>query len=175
MIDEVWCDVPDYEGMYQVSNTGKVKSLSRIIKTSNGKLYHRKENILKPFYEKRGYMRVKLCKNGTEKMFCVHRLVATCFIPNVYNREQVNHIDGNKTNNNASNLEWCTNEQNMKHAWECGLREHRKRKVRCLNNNEVYSSIKEASLTLNIVESGISNVVRGVRKHYKGYKFEYVG
>lgn len=101
-MEEIWKDVVGYEGLYKVSNLGRVKSMN----------YHRsgKEKILKT--DKSRYERVPLCKNGKETTETVHKLVAMAFIPNPYNLPQVNHKDENKLNNNVENLEWCTQSYN---------------------------------------------------------------
>ena len=109
--DELWKPVPDYEG-YHVSNFGRIK---RIYK--NGKL-----KILNPTLIRKGYPRVCLCKDNQKKTFLVHRLVAKTFIPNPENKPQVNHLDGCKLNNHVSNLEWATQSENMRHAYDTGLK-----------------------------------------------------
>ena len=98
MIKEYWKDKKDYEGHYQVSNFGRVKSIK-----------FGKERILKLRTDKKtGYLHVVLCKDGKTKAFTVHRLVAEAFLPNPHNYPCVNHKDENKQNNNVSNLEWCS-------------------------------------------------------------------
>lgn len=120
IIKEEWKDIKNYEGLYQVSNLGKVKSLERT--KSNGKgLVKIKERILTQNITNWGYYRVALYKNGTRKYYKVHRLVAEAFISNPNNKEQVNHIDGNKLNNNVDNLEWNTRIENMNHTRVNGL------------------------------------------------------
>lgn len=116
---EIWKDIKDYEGVYQVSNLGRVKSLSRFHNNNSGG-YLSKERILKQNI-KRGYLTVGLCKEGKTKTYSVHRLVAIAFIVNPHNKKTVNHIDGNKTNNLVSNLEWCTYSENQQHAFNIGL------------------------------------------------------
>ena len=105
---ENWKDIENYEGLYQVSNEGRVKSLS------NDKT--RKEKILKPAADGGGYMYVNLYKNGQKKSHKVHRLVASAFIDNSDNLPEVNHIDEDKTNNNLENLEWCSHAFNINHG-----------------------------------------------------------
>ena len=109
-MQELW---EDFGERYKVSNFGNVDSLN-----SRGR---GKRKRLKLSINKYGYMQVQLSINGKPKMFLVHRLVAMCFIPNPNNYKQVNHIDGNKLNNHVSNLEWCSNQQNMDHAKRLGL------------------------------------------------------
>ena len=99
MKKEIWKDIKNYEGLYQVSNLGRVKSL-----------YYNK--ILQNAVQKDGYFQVSLSKNGIQKMYLVHRLVAEAFLPNPHNYPCVNHKDENPLNNNVENLEWCTYEYN---------------------------------------------------------------
>ena len=105
---QVWEDIPGYEGLYQVSNTGKVRSL--------GNNKSRKTKILKQNTTKNGYKRVGLWKNGKRKPYYVHRLVAQVFLPNPNNLPEVNHIDENKQNNVVWNLEWCDREYNLNYG-----------------------------------------------------------
>lgn len=105
---EVWKDIPGYEGLYQVSDHGNVRSLNWRNRGFVRNLYLKKHN--------RGYRHVELRKAGKVKAFTVHRLVATAFIPNPNNYSTVNHKDEDKTNNTVSNLEWCSMSQNMKHT-----------------------------------------------------------
>lgn len=117
---EIWKPVKDYEGLYEVSNLGKVRALDRKVITKNGVIKTRKSKEKKQS-KCIGYAYVGLTKEGISKTFRVHRLVAQAFIPNPENKEQVNHIDGNKLNNRVDNLEWCTNQENCIHAWKNGL------------------------------------------------------
>ena len=117
---EVWKPIKGYEGLYEVSNLGRVKSLPK--KRINGtNFYIQKERILKPQLKTNRYLGVGLIKNKIHKNFLIHRLVAKAFIDNPYNLPQINHIDCNKLNNNADNLEWCTQKQNLEHAFKNGL------------------------------------------------------
>ena len=119
-MQEIWKDVKGYEGLYQVSNLGNVRSLNHHV-MNNGIMQLRKGKILKPNINSWGYLGILLYKDGKSKRFQVHRLVAIAFIKNHLNKKEVNHIDGNKLNNNASNLEWCTRSENMKHSFLLGL------------------------------------------------------
>lgn len=120
---EIWKSVNGFEGLYMVSNLGRIKSLPRNGTRKNG-------SILKPAI-RGNYLFVRLTGNRLDKKCSVHRLVAEAFIPNPSNKPLVNHKDGNKLNNNANNLEWCTQSENMIHARDClywDLRSENKRK-----------------------------------------------
>lgn len=112
-MNEIFVSVKGYEGIYEVSNLGKVRSLSKYINAGNGNpLRLFKGKILKQYKNKKGYPIVTLCNKGQRKTISVHRLVAMTFIPNPDNLPQVNHKDEDKYNNCVDNLEWCTNEYN---------------------------------------------------------------
>jgi hypothetical protein len=110
-VQEIWKDVLGYEGIYQISNLGRVKSLSR--RGGNGCL--KKDTFLKPCLEKKGYFRYKLYKNSKGLNFLAHRLVANSFIENPFNKISINHIDSIKTNNSIYNLEWVSIMENNCH------------------------------------------------------------
>lgn len=126
---EIWKDIEEYEGLYQVSNLGNVKSLDTIINCKGAKnidTHIRKGRLLKQNKTTTGYYYVNLSKNAKAKPLIVHRLVAKAFIPNINNYPIINHIDGNKLNNNVENLEWCDYSHNIKEAYRIGLREKKK-------------------------------------------------
>ena len=110
MDNEIWKDIVGYEGHYEVSNFGRLRS-------NKPKFY----GIMNPSYTNKGYVRYGLSLNNKQIIFTIHRLVAIHFIPNPENKPEVNHIDGDKQNNNVSNLEWCTHQENMGHAKQNGL------------------------------------------------------
>jgi len=118
---EVWKDITGFEGFYMVSNTGKVKSLDRWIVNSKGSLRFFKGCNIPPKLNRVGYLRCPISKEGRCYFKILSRLVAMAFIPNPENKPEVNHKDGNKLNNKASNLEWSTVSENRKHAWDLGL------------------------------------------------------
>ena len=121
MIKEIWKDIKDYEGLYQVSNLGNVRSVEKYIGVNNKFKRKIKQKILKPSVVYNGYLRICLAKNGKHKMFRIHRLVAQTFLSNKNNYEDVNHKDGNKQNNCVNNLEWCSRKQNIIHSWKNGF------------------------------------------------------
>lgn len=121
MGEEIWKDVEGYEVFYQISNTGKLKSLDRLILRNDGRINHVIEKIMIGGKTPSGYIFhcLKICNKKEQKY--IHRLVALHFIPNPENKPQVNHKDGNKSNNHFNNLEWCTSKENMIHAYDNGL------------------------------------------------------
>lgn len=114
---EVWRAIHGFEGSYQVSNLGRVKSLSR----SSGNAQNISDRLLSLSKERNGYLRVRLWNHQRVTRCLVHRLVAEAFIPNPGDKPQVNHKDGNKLHNHADNLEWVTQSENAKHAIDTGL------------------------------------------------------
>ncbi len=123
MIQELWKDVKGYEGLYKVSNLGRVRSIERYVRSDrNPKTGLRliKPKILKAWDNGNGYMVVTISVNKKRKNKYVHRLVAEAFIPNPENKPQVNHIDNNRSNNIISNLEWCTASENSIHMMNQG-------------------------------------------------------
>jgi hypothetical protein len=119
--EEVWKDVKGYEGLFQVSNKGIVKSYDRYVKHSHSSLRIQKGRTLNLFYNKDKYRYVTFELDGVIRQPVVHRLVAIAFIPNPDNKPCVNHIDCNKSNNKVENLEWCTPFENTQHAKQNNL------------------------------------------------------
>ena len=163
---EEWKDIAGYEGLYQISNLGRVKSLR------NNKM--RKEKILKVKKNTTGYLYLSLYKNNVGKNYLLHRLVAEAFLENPNNYPCINHKDENKEKNNVNNLEWCTYLYNSRY----GTRTERIVKSRlisiyCLETNKYYNSIKQASEELNLDSSHIVKVLKGRQKQTKGYTFRY--
>lgn len=127
-MQEEWISIPSYEGYYEVSNLGRVKSVARIKSANRGGKYFKPEKILANAVDNSGYVRLLLAKEGVKKKLKLSRLVALCFIPNPENKPYVNHIDCNKLNDTYTNLEWCTQVENVKHAYENHLRSSNKGK-----------------------------------------------
>lgn len=115
--NEIWKDIPEYEGMYQVSNFGRIRSVDRIDNIGR----KQKGQIIKSLSHDLGYQRVKLSKDGKLKNYLVHRLVAQAFLMLKGKAGEVNHKDGNKQNNHVDNLEWVTRSDNILHAFRTGI------------------------------------------------------
>lgn len=169
---EIWKDIKGYEGIYQVSNLGRIKSLN-----FNQQKY---EKILKPQKAKHGYYLISL--KGNQKL--LHRIVAQTFIDNPNNEKVVNHKDGNKLNNNVENLEWCSYSDNLKHAYNNKLKiatsNHLKKKVIQYDTKgnfiKIWDCIKDIEKELNIKHSNISKCCKH-KIHFNtagGYKWEYL-
>lgn len=169
----------DYTGLYEVSNYGRVRNKKQKLKRSSIK-----EN---------GYMTVILWKNNKEKNFYVHRLVATMFIENdnPIEKTQVNHKDFNRQNNSVENLEWVSHKENMQHAFNAdeehgNERRHRisetvkgsknpnSKKVLCIETEQIFNSMKEASEWIGVSYTNISNCCNGKQKTCGGYHWRYV-
>lgn len=146
-----------------------VSSLGRIQNITTNKIYSGKVNNC-------GYVRFDLCENGKRFVVYGHRAVADAFIPNVENKPCINHIDGNKTNNNVSNLEWCTQQENTIHARDvlhanfgCN-----KKAIYCIETNTIYASETDAALWLGSHSGCINRVVKGLRQKTLGLSFAYL-
>lgn len=177
---EQWKPVEGTENRYEISNTGKIRSLN----------YKRSGEMreLRPAPDPKGYLKTMILIGGRYKTVKIHRLVAEAFIPNPENKPQVNHKDGNKENNAADNLEWTTNIVNAHHAIEKGLfrnsykataeaNSRRKRRVvatDAIGKRIIFDSINEASRRLNVGRRHVQDVLRGNRNHTGGYRFEYL-
>ena len=171
MTKEIWRDIEGYEGLYQVSDQGRVKSLER-----KGR---RKERVLKPGLDKDGYLFVNLWAGGKQKNHKVHRLVCQAFHENPGNKPQVNHINEIKTDNRASNLEWCTYAENNNH----GTRNERVAKAQSrpvaqyAQDGElikIWPSTREAERQTGFRHGYIGQSANGKRKQAYGFIWRYV-
>lgn len=147
-MEEIWKDIKGYEGIYQISNLGMVKSLYREIKTVNSQYFY-KEKFLKTTPNNMGYHVVRLTLNNKTKSYSIHRLLAIHFIENIDNKPQVNHINGIKVDNRLENLEWCTISENRQHAYDTGLQKPKQgnRNGRSkLTENQVLEIIKRLEI-----------------------------
>ena len=171
---EIWKDIEGYEGLYQVSNMGRIKSLG------NDKT--RKEKILSLKPKKKGYIMVTLYKNSKREYKYVHRLVAENFLPNPNDLPEVNHKDENKENNTVYNLEWCTAKYNNNYG------DRRKKasksrkgknckKIQCIETGEIFESAQDV-IDIMFNGKGLPNYIRanicGQRKSAYGYHFKYI-
>ena len=179
-MEEQWKDIViesngvlyNFEGKYEVSNMGRVRSLNYRGTGEVRLLTQRKNNS--------GYFQVSLYKNGKRIVFLVHRLVANAFIPNNnIDKTEVNHIDEDKENNCVNNLEWCNKKYNMNYGTRCkraskSMKEHkptRKRKVVCIETSQVFDTIKEAEEWLG--KGNISDCLSGRKNSAGGYHWKY--
>lgn len=173
-MNEVWKPIPFAEG-YEVSNTGRIRSLPRKTVYKDGRIAFHQARELKPSRTKKGYLRAEPTVNGKKVMCQMHRAVAIAFIPNPENKPQVNHIDGNKENNHVDNLEWATQEENYKHATENGLLGSAVPvEVYTIDGEFVgkYFTMTEAGKHLGVDKGNITKVIHGKANSAGGYIFK---
>ena len=181
---EIWKDVENYEGFYQVSNLGRVRSLERDVYCQNGIVHHLKEKVLVQNLDKQGYAYVSLCLNGKMKTIKTHRLVALAFIPNPENKPQVNHKDEVKTNNVVDNLEWCSAQENVNYGTGIAravqnrksqkLGNHPNAKpVFCVELNKKFDCAKRVEEELGIWGTSIGKACRGERNTAGGFHWKF--
>lgn len=176
-MEEIWKDIEGYEGLYQVSNMGRVKSLTRNRRGRNNAPNPIQGRILKQHIYF-GYCYISLCKNRKYKGFRVHRLVAHAFIPNPDNLPQVNHRDENKTNNCIDNLEWCDGEYNINYG-TCIAKRARSKSKKVLQFKpdgtfvKEWKSIMDVQRNLGFCQSYISECCRGKHAYAYGYLWKY--
>ena len=177
-MEEIWKDIEGYEGLYQISTMGRIKSIDRYVPRKNGKLQHVYGRIMIPFDNGRGYKQVYLCKNGKTKVHYVHRLVALHFIENPNNFLEINHKDEDKANNCADNLEWCTHKYNQNYGSKnirAAIKNSKKVYQYDMEGNllEIFPSCISVQRKLGYKQGSISNCCLGVIKSYKGFIFKY--
>lgn len=172
---ELWRDIPGYEGLYQVSNAGRVKSLARLSAPFNGNVYTVRERVLKPWMQNAGYLVVGLNSKARRKEHLVHRLVASAFISNPERLPIVNHINGVKTDNRVDNLEWCSEEFNAWHNAYTLKHESTKvkRRVVCLDDSVIYASATEAARSVGGCNQNIIKCCQGLRTRAYGRRWAY--
>ena len=163
---EVWKPVVGYEGLYEVSNIGRVRSIN----------FHKsgKAKVMRPSFNTWGYLIVDLRKNNKRHSYAVHRLVALAFIPNPDNLPEINHKNEIKYDNNVENLEWCTRKYNINYG--TAIKRRSKQIVQFDNNGNVmgkFKSIREASRYCQLDRHSISLCVNGKKKTYKGFVWKY--
>ena len=182
---EQWKDIEGYEGLYQVSSEGRVRSLPRTIVYSDGQIHYYDGCVLKQTDDKDGYKLVHLCSGGIRRNGKVHRLVAQAFIPNPNSLPEVNHKNEDKTLNTVENLEWCDKSHNMN--WNnlskrigMKLRNHRstsKAVVQMTPDNKIvciYPSTREAERQTGFSHGNISNCISRKLTTYRGYIWQYI-
>ena len=168
---EFWKDVKGYEGFYQVSNFGRVKSLARVVKSRWGTDKPLSERPVREIVDGLGYSRLSLSKNGIVKTHKIHRLVAEAFSQG---EGHVNHKDGNKQNNNVENLEFCTSKENNDHAFNNGLRPTKyKQPIVCEQTGEVYESQAVLARSIKISHTMVSSYMKGNFKSLKDKTYKY--
>lgn len=186
---EVWRDIKDYDGLYQVSSMGRVKTLERIVNTQFGYRHH-KEQIISFYFDKDGYCRVTLCKNGKDTHALIHRLVCNAFVGNPNNLPEVNHINGVKDDNRIENLEWCTRSENEQHAYDTGLAKGQKghlrpmaKPIRLIHSitNEVlrFGCIADCARFFKGKQKNLEAAIRSrangkIKKYLNGYIVEFI-
>lgn len=179
-MQEIWKDIPGYEGYYQVSNLGNVKSMKRVVERKNNGTGNLplKPKLLSPTTYPTGYKKVTLCKNDKRKYLFVHRLVAEAFIPNPNHYPYVNHKDENPSNNHVNNLEWCTNEYNMNYGtigYRISLSKSKQVFQYDLNGNllNIFYGASEAQRLTQISLSSILNCCKGTSKSAGGFLWSF--
>ena len=178
MMEEIWIDIEGYEGKYEVSNLGRVRSLDQMLSYASrwGTIAYRptKGKVLTQRTISGGYKGVLIKVQGKTEMKLVHRLVANAFVPNPQNLETVNHIDEDKTNNHVDNLEWCTRKYNQNYN------EHYKIYYKPViqftkDGTEVgrYESLKAAQEATGVPSSYISGALRGRQRTAGGFRWQF--
>lgn len=177
MSKERWRWVDGYEGLYMVSDRGRVMSVPKTAEKSNGVSVSYSGQVLEQAFDLKGYPHVALSRNGSLKTYAVHRLVAKAFVANPANHSCVNHIDENKSNNIATNLEWCSVEYNNRYGSR-GERISRStgKPVQMIQSGLVvkeFASTKDAERTIGVCSSHVSECCNGIRKTASGYVWRY--
>lgn len=181
--DLEWRDIPGYEGAYQATKTGRIRSLTRSVRCrSNGTITRPGRELLQTV-NLNGYATVPLSVEGKSKICSVHRLVALTYLPNPENKPQVNHIDGNKLNNDVTNLEWVTQSENIQHAKAQGLWNPEKCgdisrmqsgiAVRCITDGKEFGSISQAAKHYGMDFESVRESA-ALHKLRKGFQFEFM-
>ena len=171
--NEIWKPINNYEGCYEASNKGRIRSVERLVKCKNG-MRTSPSTILKPSLGQWGYEQVTLRKEGRKETVRINRIIAQTFIPNPNKLPQVNHIDGNKINNCVENLEWCDASHNMKHCFDNHMSDWTT-KIKILETGEVFNSKAECARKIKGHVSLIDMCLRGERKTHRGYHYEIIG
>lgn len=190
--NEIWLPIVGYEGLYEISNIGRVKSLARLVEMSNGRSIRHLVEKLKGIHSNRGYRCVELSIKGFNKKFQVHRLIMIAFIGYKEGKPQVNHINGIRHDNRVENLEWCTASENIQHTFRVlgrkgigqkGVNNHfygkgdiKKscKKISCDTLGITFCSIRKAARELGLNNANIVSSLRGRCLHTEGLTFRYI-
>lgn len=177
-MNEIWKDIEGFEGYYQVSNLGRVKSLDRWVRNSEKSKRFVPSQIMADVSDKDGYRELILHKNGKKKTYKVHRIVAQTFIPNPDNLPEVNHRDDNKSNNEVDNLEWCDRTYNNTYngkAKRTGLTQGKRINQYTLDGEFIrtWNTIHEPEHEIGFSSANISSACRGKAKTAYGYIWKY--
>lgn len=174
-MEEIWKEVEEFNGAYLISNKGRLKSVKRGIKW-NGTIRHQEDKIMSQVINKSGYIEYQITYNGKHYSRKAHRLVAEAFIPNPAKKPQVNHINGVKTDNFVENLEWCTNRENVVHAYKNGLNKAAKTIVQFdLEGNFIKRWINTGEITRELGIGKTTILAACKRKNHaaKGYLWKF--
>ena len=177
-------DIKGYEGLYTINEKSDIVAIPTNKRAVNSLLGKNGNLTLSQQFTKNGYKKVLLTKDGKRTTHLVHRLMAQTFLKNKENKETVNHIDGNRANNNLINLEWATQSENVKHGFKLGRescwkgrlgkKHHSSKRVKCVNNNMEFDTVKEAANFINVNTTSMSKHLNNRIQHLKKHTFVFI-